>query len=378
MTATAAAAAGEGLPLNKVEEELTRQLDQIKEPNESPVRRARMSNLVIFCNQEERTGQIAAEVPAIVAQHPARVLLLLAEPDGEPAPVTATVATWCQRAPGGGHFCSEQVMLRTRGQAAEHLPFAVRELLIGDLPANLLWSAAQPPPLAGPILYDLAERVQQVIYDSIGWMDPARGVAATASWLDKFERQGVQGSWRVASDLNWRRLKYWRRLLAQALDPASAPGALESITEVVVEHGPHAVIQGWELLSWMASRLGWRVQAGRMQPGVEITWQAATPHGNLGLRIRRLAEGPSEIRKVRITCTLGGKPGALNLVVEDQHRLAAIPEGIAASPRTVIVQPQSFAELVARQLSDRERDPVFRESMAVAQILAQSVLSRGP
>jgi glucose-6-phosphate dehydrogenase assembly protein OpcA len=374
MTATSTPAAGEPLPLGKVEEELTRQLDQIKEPNDSPVRRARMSNLVIFCNQEDRARQIAGEVPAVVAQHPARVLLLLAEPNGEPAPVTATVATWCQRAPGGGHFCSEQVMLRAHGPSVEHLPFAVRELLIGDLPTNLLWAASQPPPLAGPILYDLAERAQQIIYDSIGWLEPARGVAATAAWLDKFERQSVQGNWRVASDLNWRRLKYWRRLLAQALDPASAPGALESITEVMVEHGPHAVIQGWELVSWIASRLGWRVQAGRIQPGVEITWQAAAPHGMLRLRIHRLAEGPSEIRKVRIACTLEGKLGALNLVIEDKQRLAVIPEGIAVSPRTMITQPQSFAELVARQLSDRERDPVFRESMAVAQILAQSVL----
>jgi glucose-6-phosphate dehydrogenase assembly protein OpcA len=373
-TMTAPSAVDDGIALGQVEEELTRQLDQMKEPGEAPVRRARMSNLVIFCNQEERAHHVAGEVPAIVAQHPARVLLLLAEPDGEPAPVAARVTTWCHRDPGGGHVCSEQVMLRAHGQAVEHLPFAVRQLAIGDLPTNLWWATNQPPPLAGPVLFDLAERAQQIIYDSIGWVEPARGVAATASWLDKFERQGVQGRWRVASDLNWRRLKYWRRLLGQALDPASAPGTLESVTEVLVEHGPHAVIQAWELVSWMASRLKWRVQGGRMQPGVEIAWQATSPQGTLRLRIRRLSEGPSEIRKVRLACTLDGKPGALNLVVEDERRLAVIPEGIDASPRTVIVQPQSYTELVGRQLSDREHDPVFRESMVVAQVLAQSVL----
>ena len=42
-----------------------------------------------------------------------------------------------------------------------------------------------------------------------------RGVAATASWLDRIERMGAGGRWRVASDLNWRRLKYWRRLLTR-------------------------------------------------------------------------------------------------------------------------------------------------------------------
>src|SRR5262249_37723595 len=80
------------------------------------------------------------------------------------------------------------------------------------------------------------------------------------------------GHWRVASDLNWRRLKFWRRLTAQALDPMTAPGALDSISDIQVEHGPHAVVQAWLLVGWMASRLGWRVQTGRVDPGAELVW----------------------------------------------------------------------------------------------------------
>src|SRR5439155_14603134 len=136
----------------------------------------------------------------------------------------------------------------------------------------------------------------------------------------------------VASDLNWRRLKYWRRLLSQALDPVSAPGALDSITEVLVEHGPHAVIQAWELVSWMASRLKWKVQGARVQPNVEISWQVKAPHGGLKIRIRRLPEGPSEVRRVRIACSLDGQPGALNFVVESERRLAVAPEGVPGEP----------------------------------------------
>jgi hypothetical protein len=36
--------------------------------------------------------------------------------------------------------------------------------------------------------------------------------------------------------------------------------------------------------------------------------------------------------------------------------------------------PHTAAELIGRQLSDRERDPAFRESMAVAGGMAQSLL----
>src|SRR5262249_40152215 len=162
---------------------------------------------------------------------------------------------------------------------------------------------------------------------SNGWPQPARGVAATAAWLDKFER-GTGHGWRVVSDLNWRRLKYWRRVLGQALDPNTAPGALTSISEVLVEHGPHAVVQAWELMSWLASRLHWQVQRGHTQPNVEFFWQVTAPHGPLRVRIHRLPEGPSEVRRVRVACTLEGKPAAVNVVVEDEKRLSAHLEGV--------------------------------------------------
>jgi len=50
-------------------------------------------------------------------------------------------------------------------------------------------------------------------------------------------------------------------------------------------------------------------------------------------------------------------------------------EGVEGAPRTMTLPPVSAAELVGRQLSDRERDPVFHESMAVAGAMAQSVLN---
>jgi glucose-6-phosphate dehydrogenase assembly protein OpcA len=206
-------------------------------------------------------------------------------------------------------------------------------------------------------------------------VNPVRGVAATASWLDGVERGGAAGGrWRVASDLNWRRLKYWRRLLTQALDPASAPGAAETVTEVQIDHGPHAVVQAWELGSWLSRRLGWRLHGGKVQPGVEMAWTFSTARGPRFLRVRRLDAGPADVRRVRIACTLDGRPAALNLVAEDHQRLSMRLEGVDAAPRTMALPPHSAVELIGRQLSDRERDPVFLESMAVAQAMAQSLL----
>ena len=239
-----------------------------------------MANLVIFCNSLETAIAINAQIPEIEAVHPARAILVVGEPSREECDVTARVTVRPMHVAGGrAHACAEQVTLHAAGAAVERLPFAVRALLIGDLPTNLWWAAPQPPPLAGPLLYDLSENAQQIMYDSLGWENPVRGMAATASWLERIEREVSGGRWRVASDLNWRRLKYWRRLLNQALDPASAPGAAESVSEVVVEHGPHAVIQAWELCAWLSRRLGWRLHTGKVHDGVEIAWVFSTPHG---------------------------------------------------------------------------------------------------
>lgn len=361
------------IALGQVETELKKQMAAVRQPGDDAAISAKMSNLVIYCDGEGYGKSIAEAIPDVVAIHPARVLLLIGDADAPTAPLEASVSIWCRIGEGKRRVCCEQVTVGASGESVARLPYAVRELLDGDLPINVWWAPNVPPPM-GNLLHDLTERAQQVIYDSIGWADPARGVSATAAWLPRFERDPSAGQWTVASDLNWRRLKFWRRLLGQALGPATAPGALESITEVVVEHGPHAVVQAWELVSWLAARLKWKVQAGKIQPNVEIAWQVEAPHGRLRVRIDRLPAGPSEIRKVRIVCKIGGKPTALNVAVADERRLAVTLEGIDAAPRTVTVQPQDLAELVGRQLNDRERDAVFRESMAVAQVFAQSLL----
>lgn len=359
------------VPLRDVERELTRMMKKFQ--GQATLQRARMSNLVIFCSTLEKSIEINEQIPEISAAHPARVLLLVGEP-GVERDVSARITV---RPVGRGskpYALAEQVTLHAGGGAVDRLPFAVRSLLIGDLPVNLWWATPTPPPFAGSLLYELGELAQQITYDSLGWPDPAKGMAATASWLEQVQRPG--GRWRVASDFNWRRLKYWRRMVSQTLDPVNVAAAEQTISEVVIEHGPHAVIQGWLLASWLSRRLGWRLQAGKLTPGVEMAWRFITLHGESSVRIRRKEDGPSTILSLRIACQPAGKPLTFVIAHDGPQRLSLFIEGIDTSPRTITLPPQSPIDLVARQLSDRERDPVFRESMAVAQVMAQSVLPR--
>jgi hypothetical protein len=77
---------------------------------------------------------------------------------------------------------------------------------------------------------------------------------------------------------------------------------------------------------------------------------------------------------VRFQCRIDGSPATLVFRPLDSTALEVVTEGVEAAPRTLSIQSPSIAELIGRQLSDRERDPVFAESIATAQTLAQSLM----
>jgi glucose-6-phosphate dehydrogenase assembly protein OpcA len=359
--------------LHDIETALNEGLRELQDSENGAIYRCCMSNLIVYCDQGQQADQVSGCIATIAALHPARVILLVAQgADGEDG-LEAFVRVGPTASDSQRRCWLEQVTLHARGHTIERLPYCVRSLVIGDLPTNVWWATPRPPGLAGPILYELAESADQIIYDSIGWLEPARGVAGTATWIPRIEGEaGPRHA--VVSDLNWRRLKSWRRLLAQALDPNALPDALATITGVEVDHGPHAVVQAWELVSWLAARLGWRVQAGRMQQGVEIAWKAESPRRTIRISLRRLDHGPAEIKQVRLAWDGSGGKGAIRAQVEDGYRLSVIPEEAGAAPRTLTVRPLSTTELVAKQLSDRKADPAFRRVMEVAQVLARSLL----
>ncbi|MGF1582940.1 MAG: glucose-6-phosphate dehydrogenase assembly protein OpcA [Gemmataceae bacterium] len=358
------------VPLGNVEKELNRRIQKMQEATSDSVLRSRMSNLVVYCDNLDLAGQVDQMVTDIVSLHPARVLLLLGLTNAAGGALTTTVTTRCHPVSNGRALCSEQVTVRAVGTSVKKLPFVVRGLLVGDLPTNLWWAASQAPPLDGVLFHDLAESAEQVVYDSMGWPDPARGMLSVINWMTQLEAARSGARWRLAADLNWRRLKYWRRILTQALDPQVAQGFLNTIREVQIDHGPHAVIQAWLVVSWLAARLGWEVQGGKVQPNVEMSWQCRTSEGLVRIVIRRVESEEHAIHKIHIA----SEAYSYDFAVDGSRRLSVVPTGGGAAPRTVTVPPQPLPQLVGRELSDRDRDPGFRESLEVAKKLAQSVV----
>lgn len=339
-------------------------------PDGDLVTRACMSNLVIFCASPEEARSLPEEIGTIVERHPARVLLLVG--DAAARGLEASVTAVCHLAgTGGERICSEHVTLEAARGAERSLPATVRALLIGDLPSALWWASPRPPHAEGPLFDELASLTDHVIWDSAASVDPAGGLEPIRRWAAA-GGEGPPPSRILVSDLAWRRLKPWRWLIAQTLDPKREPGALESLEAVELEHGPGGVIEAWLLLGWLAARLGWSVRRAGAARGDELDLAFDTGAGSLAAHLRQISAGAAGLSRARLVWR--GPAGAGH---QEATFARAAPDRLEArlgsgAPRILAAPPVSRATLVARQLPKRFRDPVFRESLARARAMAEA------
>jgi glucose-6-phosphate dehydrogenase assembly protein OpcA len=324
------------------------------------VTRACMSNFIIACQTEEQARDVTERIPKLVERHPSRVFLLTACAP-QVNSIEAEVSAHFRRADGSKQLCAEHVAIHFDPAVAGRLGSVLRPLLVGDLPTTLWWASNQPPPLSEGLFDNLAELADQVIYDSIGWPNPTEGVRAMTHW--------VLGEERPVFNLAWRYLKPWRRILAQVLDPAVAPGALKNIDSVQIEHGPHALPMAWLLIGWLASRLQWQPQKGEVQSGSEVSWAFRTPRGDLRVQIYRASEGEAQVRKLKLAWQ-GAAPGRASFHYGDDHWLSLLPEESTLSAASIPARKVPVEMMIAAQLAHRKKDPLFEQSIAVAQIMA--------
>lgn len=354
-----------GLP--KVEHEVGRLWAHADVPSDERAVRALMGNVVIVCRRGEEKAEVEDEITTIVSRYPSRVILLVADAGSPSAEIEASVTVYRRAGGASRQACGECITIRAGGPAIARLPSAVRALLLGDLPTTLWWATPEAPPLAGELFVQLAELAGQVIYDSFAWTDPLRQLVVVANVV-------AGGGQPVTADLAWRRPKLWHRIIAQSLDPGLAPGALEAITEVAVEHGPHALTQAWLLAGWLGFRLGWVPRGGKVLPGPEVSWAFQWAHGAPRVEIRRLATGDADVQSIRVATKVNGRPVTFRFTREGPGRVTVFAEELSDRTLGLAGPVQSRAELVARQLPDLARDRLFESSLALARTMAETIL----
>jgi hypothetical protein len=222
--------------------------------------------------------------------------------------------------------------------------------------------------LADDLFGELSAMAGQVIYESLGWLDPVHNMVAVADWAAR--DPGEQ----LIADLSWRRLKPWRRIISQGLDPSVDAEAQQSITEVRMEHGPHGLPQAWLLVSWLVRRLGWQPTQGKVKGGTEITWNFLSPRNPVKVTIRRLPQGDPVVTRFSISWSIQGKALTAHFSLAPAGRLVCTFDDPSLQERTLAAPPQTRAELVIRQLTDLGSDMLFRNTLQVCKHMAEAIM----
>lgn len=348
------AAATQQVDPQAIEHELDRVWSRLYgDADTGSITRAAMSNLLVFCSDEEQAQNVISRIPTLVAQHPARVLVLaLHKNDQAPAMLQAGVSVHCRETGEGQQLCAEHIELHFHAKAIERAVSVIRPLLIGDLPTALWWFSPVPPPLMPAIFDALAELSQQVIYDSVGWTQPIQGVKAMARWIQHGDT--------VVLNLAWRRLKSWRRMLAGGLDPEFNPGALHSLTDIDIVHGPDAFPMCWLLMAWLAARLEWQVKSASCKQHEYIEWMFESKRGRVRVRIRLDKNGPKRVIEKMDLKWMGDNKQTLQARFCTEGHHLVTDESCSCIP--CITRPNfefKLEQLVAAQMAHRHGDQLF-------------------
>jgi glucose-6-phosphate dehydrogenase assembly protein OpcA len=210
--------------------------------------------LMAYTTHAEEANVALGAVADLAVQHPARAIVLLAEPEQQHALVDARIAVRAHGS-GPGAIYGEEILIEARGGAARQVPGVVLPLMVPGLPAFLWWLGE--PPWKSALIETLVDGCDRLIIDSCEATDGDRMLAAAADlMMRKRERCAL-------SDFNWTRQIPWRELTAQFFDAPILRPYLDGIDHVSVEYAagdedaPTNNAQAYLYVGWLASRLGW-------------------------------------------------------------------------------------------------------------------------
>lgn len=298
-------------------------------------------NLVAACVDVDSADVASQAVGRIGARHPARAIIIVANPDG-PQQLEADLSLQCS-AVDSAQVCAEQVRLAVGGEAAYHLASLVTPLLVPDIPVYL-WLVGAPP-LRQAFGQDAIAICERLIIDSGAYGDHAGTLRLLAHELE------TVGDALSLSDLAWERGRPWRQVLAQSFDGEEVRGFLRGITRVGIECSGYRVsAQAWLTAGWMASRLGW--DDSHRSPEVATSCR----HHN------SIAE--HDLARVELQCTSGDH--AALITVEQRgdvlHSLIDIDGGIRAERAIPVAEPDTV-RLVGSMLENDGDDRVYRAAL---------------
>src|SRR5215204_893437 len=219
--------------------------------------RSSMLNLIVVTD-EESAPDISDSVSKLAGRHPARAVVLVADPEGEEN-VDVGLSAFCNvRGGGGAQVCAEQVTIHAEGPPARHLESLAGPLLIPDLPVFLWYPGEFSPHSYGfAAMADLADRV---IVDSAASESHEACLREIAAFVEDPATPAI-------GDLQWVGLSPWRSLLADTFGAPERAGDLERIESAEVLYAPGGENRALLLVGWLASTLGWKPEGADRNGG---------------------------------------------------------------------------------------------------------------
>jgi len=331
--------------------------------------RTSVLTLVVVAPAPETAERAMAAVSALAARHPSRSIVLSpSDPDG-PAAFDAHIYAACQLAAGGtSEICTEEILIKTGGELAQHLGTAVAPLLIHDLPVVLWWPDDVPFGSRG--FRQLAETCDRLLLDSGQFRDDG---AQRLLGLQRAVREGL-----VVHDIGWMRGMLWRELLAGIFDHPLLTRELASIRRLRIDvarpGNTTRLARAATFAGWLAAMLDWTVmepmeprderfhgmfRAGRREIPVEFRPVSVGVDGSIRsagslVRVEVEASHVKAMTRVRVTR-------------QSDHLLATADwNGAQVARRAARLEPFDETPFLAEALDRTSRDRAFERALAVA------------
>ncbi len=238
----------------QIESELDRIWHSLKKTSKM---RGRLFNLIIYSKagrQFEYLDKIARQV---IRKFPSRMIFITYD-DLCKDPALKIEVSVLTDDEGECEIACDMIEIKACTQNQPKIPFVVLANILPDLPIYLLH--ASTPTLENPLDKKLEVFADRIIFDS---KEVSHLPAYATAVLKKKARTRVD-----IADLNWARMEGWRQLFASVFQSSIGLKDLRSAKTIKIYfnlkeldslHKPH--IQATYLQAWLASQLGWRLNA---------------------------------------------------------------------------------------------------------------------
>ncbi|MEP6952608.1 MAG: glucose-6-phosphate dehydrogenase assembly protein OpcA, partial [Solirubrobacteraceae bacterium] len=239
---------------------------------------ARALNLITIVDKEW-SGEIANRLRQVGRYHASRTIVLEVEDKRTSIDAVATIASDVQPEAGTYALLRETVVLDIGRKHMDGLVPLVDPLVVSDLP-TVMWSPHDHPDAVSALL----PLAQVILVDSVDQPDVRLALDHALGLCEQV----------YVVDLAWLRSTPWRERVAATFDPDHLRPELWTISGVRIRHHPDSAASAVLLVGWLASRLGWELEA--LSDGDSTLSGTAKGHGGQDIEIVLEQDRDLEVR----------------------------------------------------------------------------------